>query len=90
MDWCRCNIYMHFTLSIWPYIILLEFAKAYFQTNILVKMVIKSLHVQVEEMRQSFFDEVSIFQTNAHIIKRIEDDLHISIRLIYILNYLFL
>lgn len=29
-------------------------------------MDIKALHLKLQEMRQSFFDEVSIFQTNEH------------------------
>lgn len=30
-------------------------------------MDLKALHLQVKETRQSFFDEVSLFQTNEHI-----------------------
>lgn len=30
-------------------------------------MDIKAIHLKLQEMRQSFFDEVSIFQTDDHI-----------------------
>ena len=34
---------------------------------ILYSMDIKALHLKLQEMRQSFFNEVSIFQSNEHI-----------------------
>lgn len=57
----------HTYFTLLPHIILLHFRKLISKHIISYSMDIKAIHLKLQEMRQSFFDEVSIFQTDDHI-----------------------